>query len=68
MKGLATTSQFRVLAEILEDIAQVSLAGAVVPPLIAGLDSEKIPVFISGLFVSTGCWILSLVVAKRVEL
>ena len=68
MAFLSTHSQLKTLSEILSDIAQVSLAGTVVPPLVAGFDSEKIPVVISGLVISLCSWFLSLSVVKKVKL
>lgn len=56
--------QFKALSNIMADIGQVTLGSSVVP-FIFGFDKTKPTVLLSGLIITFGFWILSIVFAKR---
>jgi len=60
-------SQLKVLSDVCRDVGQVSLASAVVPPLISGLDRELLRVVTLGVAVSLVFWLLSILLVRRVK-
>lgn len=59
--------QFKALSNIMADIGQVTLGSAVVP-FIFGFDKTEPAVLLSGLIITFGFWILSIIFAKRRKL
>lgn len=58
------SNQFKALSNIMADIGQVSLGSSVVPFLF-GFDKTEPTVLLSGLVITFGFWILSIIFAKR---
>lgn len=56
--------QFKALSNIMADIGQLALGSSVIP-FIFDFDSINPSVLLSGLVITVGCWILSIVFAKR---
>lgn len=56
--------QFKVLSSIMADIGQVTLASSVVP-FVFGFDKIPPTVLLSGLIITLGCWVMSIIFAKR---
>lgn len=56
--------QFKALSNIMADIGQVALGSSVVP-FIFGFDKTEPTVLLSGLVITFGFWILSIIFAKR---
>lgn len=56
--------QFKALSNIIADIGQVSL-GSSVAPFLFRFDKVEATVLLSGLVITFGFWILSIIFAKR---
>lgn len=56
--------QFKALSNIMADIGQVSL-GSSVAPFLFRFDKKDPSVLLSGLIITFGFWILSIIFAKR---
>lgn len=56
--------QLKALSNIMADIGQV-IFGLTVVPILVDFDNAKPIVLLSGLFITFGCWILSIIFARK---
>ena len=56
--------QLKALSNIMADIGQVALGSSVVP-FLSGVDKANPTVVLSGLVITFGFWVLSIIFAKR---
>ncbi len=65
MKLKLSKKQEVILSEIFRDVAQVFFASAVVSPLLLGAQNSDEVVLVSGIVLSTGLWIFSVIMVKE---
>lgn len=65
LKPLLTIKQLDRLSNILDNAGQVILAVAVLSPVIAGVDKNKILVLLLGLVTVLFCWLTSIWLTRR---
>lgn len=65
MKLRLSNKQKVVISEIFRDVAQVFFASAVVSPLLLGSENSDEVVLVSGILLSTGLWMISVIIIKQ---